>query len=786
MSVFSSVRHLNRATGAGASRLERVLRRRWLIAASVAVGVLALGLLGFPALVRWQVERAAAAAGFRVAVDDVELGVGRVWVSQVEFQSQRLAGLGGRLGVVEVRLGLGGVAGVTVHGGAVRVTASRADLARSFGKREGGGGSDRGERGFELDGRGIFLEWVSGEQERISLWGVRFARDPGGHVVSFDAARLQHPALEVELEHARVTLDRALQVREVVSAKTLATVDFERLVADADAADERPGDKTTPPGGADPASLSGPLDLLLRLDESRGKKLRARVSQFSGVVARRLPEGSALDLSGVVLRLGRGDEGLSLGPARVRVAREPSNVFFSFEPTLEAEAQQRFALTARLPLADGESEVALRGGPVRLASLGIREGDLGLQGLEDAQVEVKAEMRLNEDGSRLSASSSGRVENLSLSNPRLGSQPLSGIDVGWDARGSLATDGSALTIDSGEVSLGEVRVNVELELERGPQAFALNSRVEIPLGSCSDMLASLPKNLVPFADQIRLSGTFSWRMALAVDSERLADMDLDWRMQNDCRFERVSEELSPERFRAPFVRQIPDAEGLPLGVIAGPGTESWVPIADVSRFLEAAVLVSEDGRFWSHRGFDQRAIESSIRQNVQAGRFMRGASTISMQLAKNLYLTREKTVTRKIQEALFTMLLEQTLRKDEILELYFNVVELGPGVYGIGPGAEYYFRSLPSDLSVAQSFFLASVLPSPGAQRFDEAGNLAPHWRRYVDRLMRIAAERGRITEDDLARGLSEEVRFGVPAIDPWDSRESDGLEPERGETVPE
>jgi hypothetical protein len=87
---------------------------------------------------------------------------------------------------------------------------------------------------------------------------------------------------------------------------------------------------------------------------------------------------------------------------------------------------------------------------------------------------------------------------------------------------------------------------------------------------------------------------------------------------------------------------------------------------------------------------------------------------------------------------------------------------------------------------VAQSFFLASVLPSPGAQRFDEAGNLAPHRRRYVDRLMRIAAERGRITEDDLARGLSEEVRFGVPATDPWDSRESDGLEPEPGETVPE
>jgi membrane peptidoglycan carboxypeptidase len=204
----------------------------------------------------------------------------------------------------------------------------------------------------------------------------------------------------------------------------------------------------------------------------------------------------------------------------------------------------------------------------------------------------------------------------------------------------------------------------------------------------------------------------------------------------------------------------------------------------VPRFLEAAVLVSEDGRFWSHRGFDQRAIESSIRQNVEAGRFMRGASTISMQLAKNLYLTREKTVTRKIQEALLTMLLEQGLRKDEILELYFNVVELAPGIYGVGPGAEHYFATVPADLSVAQSFFLASVLPSPSSQRFDDEGRLKPNWRNYIDRLMRIAAERDRITQAELERGLEEEVRFGVPASDPWALPES-GAEPNIDDLIP-
>src|SRR5690606_23575968 len=113
-----------------------------------------------------------------------------------------------------------------------------------------------------------------------------------------------------------------------------------------------------------------------------------------------------------------------------------------------------------------------------------------------------------------------------------------------------------------------------------------------------------------------------------------------------------------------------------------PGSPNWVALPDISKYLEAAVLVTEDGRFWSHHGFDQGAIQSAIRQNINAGHYVRGASTISMQLAKNLYLSRSKVLARKVEEALLTMLIEQELRKDQILELYLNVIEYAPGVFG--------------------------------------------------------------------------------------------------------
>jgi len=164
-----------------------------------------------------------------------------------------------------------------------------------------------------------------------------------------------------------------------------------------------------------------------------------------------------------------------------------------------------------------------------------------------------------------------------------------------------------------------------------------------------------------------------------------------------------------------------------------------------------AVLTTEDGAFPHHHGYSPGAIKASIIANLKARRFVRGASTISMQLAKNLFLSRDKTLSRKLEEVVLTDYLEQVFSKDELMELYLNVIEFGPAVYGITAASEYYFGRDPDELNFAECLFLASLLPSPiryGAMRDHET---APDgWMRALHSIMRIAKKGSLITDDEL------------------------------------
>lgn len=142
--------------------------------------------------------------------------------------------------------------------------------------------------------------------------------------------------------------------------------------------------------------------------------------------------------------------------------------------------------------------------------------------------------------------------------------------------------------------------------------------------------------------------------------------------------------------------------------------QQWVSLKDVSPYLIKAVLIAEDDKFWSHEGFDYKAIKSALEKDLKAGKFKAGGSTISQQLAKNLYLTPEKSFFRKIKEALLTWRIERTLTKRRILELYLNVVEWGDaGIFGIGAAANYYYNKTPAELDPKEAARLAVVLPNP-------------------------------------------------------------------------
>jgi monofunctional biosynthetic peptidoglycan transglycosylase len=165
--------------------------------------------------------------------------------------------------------------------------------------------------------------------------------------------------------------------------------------------------------------------------------------------------------------------------------------------------------------------------------------------------------------------------------------------------------------------------------------------------------------------------------------------------------------ISPPKM-APAV----DAKGRPVKQVW-----IWVPLSRISWELQRAVIVAEDATFYQHHGFDWEGMRGAATRNWDRGELRRGGSTITQQLAKNLYLTPEKNLLRKIHEAAITRALEERLTKKRILELYLNVVEWGKGVYGAEAAAQHHFGKTAQDLGPEEAALLAAILPSP--RRYD-------------------------------------------------------------------
>ena len=141
--------------------------------------------------------------------------------------------------------------------------------------------------------------------------------------------------------------------------------------------------------------------------------------------------------------------------------------------------------------------------------------------------------------------------------------------------------------------------------------------------------------------------------------------------------------------------------------------KQWVPYARISNSLKRAVVAAEDAKFSGHEGFDWEGIQKALEKNQKKGRIVAGGSTISQQLAKNLFLSGDKTPWRKAQEAVITLMLEAVLDKRRILEIYLNVVEWGPGTFGAEAAARHYYGVSAAQLSAEQSARLAVLLPNP-------------------------------------------------------------------------
>ncbi|MGB0680394.1 MAG: transglycosylase domain-containing protein, partial [Polyangiales bacterium] len=363
------------------------------------------------------------------------------------------------------------------------------------------------------------------------------------------------------------------------------------------------------------------------------------------------------------------------------------------------------------------------------------------------------------------------AHNLAFASAKLAPEPLRALQVEMVLKGRYHSLARRLAVEAGLLQLGRVRVQLRGQWWRRPGAVVLDAALALPPTPCQHLVDAVPAAFWQQARDFALSGQLAGSAHIALDTRQPDDVQLKLAVDDGCQFVASPAAATVARLSAPFLHPVEAADGSDRSLQTGPGSALWVPLAAISPFVVQAVLSHEDGGFYAHQGFATWAIRDALAKNLKAGRFAYGASTISMQLAKNLFLQRDKTLVRKAREVLYTWWLERHFDKDALLALYLNIIEYGPGIYGIGAATQHYFGLHPSQLTPAQAAFLACILPAPGryhSQR--ERGVLSASIQGHMRRLLLHMHRRGRIDALALGHGLAEldVFRFrGDPARPP-------------------
>ncbi|MGQ9561705.1 MAG: monofunctional biosynthetic peptidoglycan transglycosylase [Candidatus Oleimicrobiaceae bacterium] len=221
----------------------------------------------------------------------------------------------------------------------------------------------------------------------------------------------------------------------------------------------------------------------------------------------------------------------------------------------------------------------------------------------------------------------------------------------------------------------------------------------------------------------------------------------------------LPDEETIRSYRPPVATEVRDVQGRFLFSVTAGVSRLWRPLASISPWLIKAVITSEDDTFFQHEGIRPEAIKEALAKDWKMRRWARGASTITQQLAKNAFLSREKTVSRKLREIVLARRIEKVLSKQRILELYLNVVEWGDGVYGAEAAARYYFGKPASAITLPEAAMLAGMLPNPKFRNpFVRYERVMTHQRRVLH-LMR---NNGVITAEEYEWALQQPVELNA------------------------
>lgn len=401
------------------------------------------------------------------------------------------------------------------------------------------------------------------------------------------------------------------------------------------------------------------------------------------------------------------------GQARLR----PTDTGLTIEATRLSLAPFGAALEGRLGSASVDLDAATLDGTLRVAR------DAG-----DWRVEL--------DGVQLAA--------LGVTHPNLADEQVDVERLALDGRVALASSGAVRSDLQVEHRGATLNLHADLSAQRVKLALALQ-----PI-ECQGLLDAAPEGFLPVLQGMRLDGQtaasfhlgYSWEDVVAAHERELetgepqpapGTLEVELPFARDCTVLSDPAAIDLEGLAGPYRHRFVRPDGRADARILSEGAPGFAPMATIPR-LARSFVVMEDTRFFAHDGFDRPQLERALWHNLAVGRAERGASTITQQTARNLWLGGSRTASRKLQEAVLAARLEQALSKHRILEVYLNIIELGPDVFGVEEAARYHFDRSAATLEQLQALHVAALAPAPVtySRRF-ASGEVDADWRANLE-----------------------------------------------------
>ncbi len=394
---------------------------------------------------------------------------------------------------------------------------------------------------------------------------------------------------------------------------------------------------------------------------------------------------------------------------------------------------------------------------LRLAALQPLLRRLGID-LSGADADVRAEASFAFERPEIPFDVAVTARGLDLHHPALDLAPWRGVAGSAHALGSYDRSSGRIAVSSGSGEAFGLPITWRGWIEPGAEPRgSLSVGTSEPL-SCGALALALPARVAEPLRGMTLRGWLGLHSTISFDAANWDDLGLDLTLRPLCQTTREPDALAnllPTLSNAAGPAPKGGAAALPLGRYH----PDFVPLPAMPRHLVAAFLTAEDSHFYQHRGFDLEMIRRALAHDLEVGTAARGASTVTQQVAKNLFLSPHRTFTRKLGETVLAWRLHQLLRKDRTLELYLNLIELGPGIRGLKAAARAYFgKDLPA-LTALESAHLAALTPNPlGLSRRFRDGQVDDGWLHRLYDLLAMMKRSGRISGADLAAARNERL----------------------------